>query len=510
VQISQDTLSRVLASDEHVMVFETMHEATLRHEHNRMEVYTFGANELVLPQGTTSLFLCGHLTHLEKGEVLFLITPSSAGRLQAHPFRLRKKPLLREDPLSKKLLTKLEWFDEDQLPYSTLIKKVEGAFVVGNVVLADHGYTLPAREELPAVTEQRYRPTLRSQKITYAQTYDHEQQKDAPALDALSTDPKAALPQLELEEVFCPGLSLKRWSPKRDLLKSSSVMRHFVVEESWNGLPQLRFGDMRYGREPLPGDQFTAQYRVGNGGVGNIGPAGIGHVLTQQEGILFVTNPLSACGGVDPISDAQLRMPTRLSSQEVLRKKEDYESALGRLPGVLRAHARPQWTGSWYTLFLYVQRQQNLPMDDAFRQKLLAFLAPYRPINHELQIEAPRYVPLSIRLLINANGATTRVSSLRDSLERLFSNIRLPDGTVGFFHPDNFDFGEVPLLRNLIATAERLPGVKAELLWLRRWGESLSEESVVLAADELIRVENNPNTPEHGMIQFEIAMSYER
>ena len=78
---------------------------------------------------------------------------------------------------------------------------------------------------------------------------------------------------------------------------------------------------------------------------------------------------------------------------------------------------------------------------------------------------------------------------------------------VGFFSPDKWTFGD-PLERaRLEARIQEVPGVRAvEDIYIRRRGwfaTRLFDELVYsVAADEIIRVENNPVLPERGAVRL--------
>jgi hypothetical protein len=78
---------------------------------------------------------------------------------------------------------------------------------------------------------------------------------------------------------------------------------------------------------------------------------------------------------------------------------------------------------------------------------------------------------------------------------------------IGFFSPDEWSFGD-PLERAALeAVIQEVPGVRAvEDIYIRRRGwfpKRLFDELVYsVAADEIIRVENNPELPERGAVKL--------
>ena len=85
-------------------------------------------------------------------------------------------------------------------------------------------------------------------------------------------------------------------------------------------------------------------------------------------------------------------------------------------------------------------------------------------------------VPLDIELKVCVQPGYLR-GHVKAALLDLFSNRVLPDGQLGFFHPDNLTFGEGIYLSKLVARAQDVPGAasvvvnKLERLYLGPNGE---------------------------------------
>jgi hypothetical protein len=127
---------------------------------------------------------------------------------------------------------------------------------------------------------------------------------------------------------------------------------------------------------------------------------------------------------------------------------------------VVRALATRRWTGSWYTLFITIDRQGALPIDATFKKNLLEFLEPFRLTGHDLEIEAPQFVALDIALSIPVIS-TYFSNQVKQALQFAFSSQVLPNGELGFFHPDRFTFGQPVYLSQVIATAMAVSGVQS-------------------------------------------------
>ncbi|MGD0830456.1 MAG: putative baseplate assembly protein, partial [Terracidiphilus sp.] len=180
------------ALDTGVVVFEPMQDANLFPEHNTMNFYTWGDLDCCLPQGATEATLSGSFPNLQAGDVLIFQevlgpqtgVPEDADIRHRYAVRLTSvatlngqgQPLF--DPLfeagtgapiisgsqSPQPVTEIRWSSDDALPAplclsSTFLNSsgatetiVNVSIVLGNVVLADQGLSMPP-VTLPAVPE---------------------------------------------------------------------------------------------------------------------------------------------------------------------------------------------------------------------------------------------------------------------------------------------------------------------------------------------------------------------
>jgi hypothetical protein len=182
------------ALDAGVIVFKPMQDANLYPEHNQMQFYTWGDNNCCLPQGATEATLFGSYPNLQVGDVLIfqeVMGPQTGFAADAdirHRCAVRLtsvatqngqgQPLV--DPLFTQTasgpapitsasqqptpVTEIAWSSADALPFPVCISStfldsnndehlLTGVSVVlGNVVLADQGLSLPG-VALPAAPE---------------------------------------------------------------------------------------------------------------------------------------------------------------------------------------------------------------------------------------------------------------------------------------------------------------------------------------------------------------------
>jgi hypothetical protein len=529
------------ALSEGALVFETLHDITVRWDHNEITFHTWGDERCCLPAGATRATLVdrGHaLQDLAVKDMLIfeerrgpdtgrLVDADSSHR---HAVRLTEvtfaeDPAVFEDVGHTQALRVAEvaWAPEDALPFPLCLWEVPDetgqpapvSRALGNVVLADHGLTL--RNDLPTVPAGRtYGPILPTGPLT-------QQRQAATAIGelvAVDADRSAAAAMaLGLEDAR-PWVTLHEegavevtWSPQADLLGSDRFASEFVVEIDDDALAHLRFGDGVFGRLPAPATELTAEYRVGNGTVGNVGSDAIAHVTVNN--ITDVRNPIPATGGIDPERSEQVRMfaPQAFRRQERAVTEEDYAAVAQRHPEVQKAAATRRWTGSWYTVFVTVDRVEGRPVDEEFRAELRDFIDRFRLGGYDIEIDEPRFVPLDIAFTVCAEDGHFR-SDVKEVLLKTFGKSDLSDGRRGFFHPDNFTFGQPVYLSQVIAEAMGVPGVESldfddslpKPNRFRRWGQpphgEIDAGKIAFGRLEIARLDNDPSLPENGRIHF--------
>lgn len=565
--ITAETLERdpALVS---AVVFESTHPAALDLRNNQMVIHTWGNEECCLVPGAREAFLYtvlpgsnqATLPVLHKGDYLLfeeIKGPATGAEADADPahrqiVQLDEEPSPTEDPLySDTLLNsavqlrlagqpalpllRVRWRREDALafalclssrpPGKELIRDVSVAR--GNLVLADHG--LSTRESLaleaPVLGDMPFRLRLSRGPLTMQcepekVDYDPATARLITARTDLSCDVRAAKPAVALLVNFPTGTEL--WTPVPDLLDSPPFAQHFVAEVDDEGRALLRFGDGEYGREVAGATVFQAVYRIGNGTAGNVGAGALAHVaLTPPVApILEIRNPLAATGGVDPetIEEVRRRAPQAFRAEQLRAVTEaDYAVAAKKLPEVAGAVASFRWTGSWYTVFVgvdprdpadLIRRPQGLALlSGRLERRVRAFLTRFRLAGYDLEIRPPRFVPLEIDLLVCVSPDHFRADVARAVLDAL-SNRVLPGGARGFFHPDNFAFGQAVYLSQIYAAVERVQGVESlEVRTFRRAGQGdngeLASGVLPIGPAEIALLDNDPNFMENGVLRLE-------
>ncbi len=548
------------------IVFEPLHTATLRVEHNAFTFYSWGDARCCLAAGATRATLRGHWPDLAAGDVLIFQEvrgPQSGLADDADPARRHAVRLTQvrafdgsdplTDPLDGSEVTEIAWHADDALPFplclsaetdashgATLIDAV--SIALGNNILVDHGQSVQAERlgEVPAPRLQfapasgahceraapeplppRFNPVLAQSPVTRQGTVIQSVFENGllhkprvlfdatvSACAAMAWRTADAVPAITLQGTL--GSSSETWSTRRDLLASAASDTHFVLETEGDGSARPRFGNDVHGRRPEHATSFSASYRVGNGPQGNIGANALAHAVTNDGRIVAVTNPMPARGGVRPENADEVRRhaPQAFRTQERAVTPADYAEVTERLPGVQRAAAGLRWTGSWHTVFVTVDRDGGEPIDAAFAGTAVEHLDRYRMAGHDLHIAEPVHVSLEIDLLVCVDDGYFRSNVRQGLLDVLASQVR-SDGTRGLFHPDNFSFGQTVFLSPLYAAARTVPGVaSAQVTRFQRQGQTdptpLVDGFMPLGRLEVARLDNDANFPEHGVLRLDL------
>jgi hypothetical protein len=355
-------------------------------------------------------------------------------------------------------------------------------------------------------------------------------------------DGKLPLPSaLSIALVTDLSALLQTWSVRRDLLESGPDDLDFVAEVDNEGFGHPRFGDGTHGRQPDAGTLFRADYRVGNGTPGNVGAETITYLVLRTGSLSGVNlqprNPLPARGGVDPepIEDVRLFAPyafrsrleraitaadyaaiaaddeRRLQSRAALEAEEAAicTAPFTRLQG---AKAALRWTGSWYTALVALDPVAREDADAALIDEVTLYLEPFRRMGCDLLVSAARYVPLKLRLTICVLPDSLRGHVEAAVLDALGNHV-LPDGSLGFFHPDNLSFGDGVFVSRILATVQAIPGVQNAIVTeLERYevaGDKNDDDlpvnsALLLGPFEIAQLDNDPNFPENGLLVLDM------
>lgn len=553
-------------------VFEPLGAADvrLRVGHNSIAVHSWGGRECCLEAGSTSAWLRGRLAgqddeppaeadageeaeaaapvdevptlDLRAGDILIfeeLLGPLTGKAADADPAHRQAVRLTAVRPARDELLglplVEIEWHPEDALRFDLCLTATGPApdcqfldpvsVARGNVVLVDHGRSLPPeplgavpRIETPACCAcegfaepgaplaGRYRPVLERFPLTYAA----QPAAGSSAAALLRGDAARALPAIALD-----ADDGSRWMPALDLLGSGPAERSFVVEHEEDGSARLRFGDGLLGSAPAAGASFAARYRVGNGTSGNVGAGAIAHLVHRDSDlsndILWVHNPVAAAGGTrrETIAEAVLMAPTAFRyGPDALQRAvtaDDYARIAERDPRVQGAAGCLAWTGSWYCADVALDTRAAAAADFAdVASDCAARLEPVRRIGHDLFVGPVEQVPIDLAIHVCVARGHIAAHVKAALLERFGSG-----SASGLFHADALLCGAPVRLSALLAAAHSVPGVaSAHVTRLQRQFAAPAGEIeaglLALGPREVAILANDPNHPEGGKLDIDV------
>jgi hypothetical protein len=473
-------------------------------------VYSWGRKDCCLPAGATTADLAGSRP-LKSGDLLLLeeVKGLTTGKKQdADPVH-RQVVRLTEvahiaDPLTGEVLTRVAWSSADALRQALTISftlngaQVENALEAsGNVGIAQHGKRLEA--QLKNVTSGIL---LEEGPLSQWHTPD----ATAPASELLNLDPRRTN----------SAVTIDNWTQVDTLLDSDPNDAHFVTEIDNLGRGAIRFGDGVAGKKVGPQETLNVTYRVGVGPLFDVSENSIVHLIdpgnVQNAAVITsVRNPLPAFGGAppEPIEDVRLKAPASLRTGLFRAVTEtDYAQAAQMMPEVSKAVARFRWTGTWHTVFLTIDPSGGHELTPELRARVRAWVTQFTQAGYDLEIAPPIYIPLDIEITVCADPEHFRADVYQALLRELGVGV-LPGGRKGFFHPDQFTFGQPMFLSQLYAAITRVDGVRsARITRLKRFGRppngELEAGAVRTGPTEVIRCDNDPNFAERGTLAIKM------
>lgn len=506
------------------------------------------SGQVTQEQSPTAIKKKPRVLHLKPGDFLLLEEVRGANTGLAQDVLVSHRQVVRltkvekaRDALYNKKVLEIEWAAEDALLFPLCISAIGRApdcilfqnisVARGNLFLIDNGVTVSPLadnwsvqvamtiphcegEQQPSdvqVIARPFNPTLSMLPLTYSQPLS----VGRPASQLLAQEIGKTIPQIQLMSLLPPEDAeadpRRTWTVQPDLLESEPDNLSYVVEMDNDGYAHLRFGDDNLGRAPEPNEQFSATYRIGNGPTGNIGAETLAHIVFRKnkpDGItLTPRNPFAADGGTLPEPIAQVKQIAPKAFRDVLERAitaGDYATLAQLYPGVQRAAAALRWNGSGYDVLVVIDPPGTEMLSDTLRDGITLYLEQYRRIGHDVAVRQAEYVPIELAMCVVVQPHYLRGHVEADLLKRLGNGV-LPDGSKGFFHPDNLSFGNNIAVSMLVAVAQAVQGVLAvEVTTLQRFGQGPNQELQMGVLEigplEIAQLDNDPSFPEHGIL----------
>ncbi len=531
----------------------------LRSAANELKAYQWDENDTCLLVGSTFLYVAGHHSAdlpLEDftnpdvpGKWVVLHTSPVDASVPERSWLVRLIRVTDEfDPLTATNITRLEWEKAQATPFEL---ELETLVARGNIVPATAGETLEAFFQIEPNPSAAVLPAPMPARLPASSTYYNEN------FSSYAVERSAllfSLPGSEARDVVSHGPSLdhatpeirlidtatnSEWEWKRSMLGVSSSLptdTHFTVDDgSWRRVAlyrrvdetetaqefihfdyvggqgaTLQFGNNQFGQTPTRGTSFRVVYRLGHGRADNVAAGSLNDFdPAAVPFVTAVTNRFGVTDAIDPETPSDVRhVAPDAFRAETFRavRAEDYAVAVEKLDWVQRAGAQFRWTGSWLTLFATPDPKDSFTLTDEERRDLERQLDRYRLAGRETYGMNPKFANLDLEIHICV-APTSYIGEVKAAvLEALFGR-RGVRSKQGFFSPDQWTFGDSLERAKLEKAIQAVPGVRAvEEIYIRRRGwiaRRLFDELVYrVAADEIIRVENNPELPERGAVRL--------
>ncbi len=524
------------------VVFMSKEEHYLDHLLNRMGLYTWSDSVLALAAGSVSADLRigdgnesdakevesiirnGDITHLLIQEDLDPDTGKKGGADKGKRQLLQLLPGAKgaeamKDPLKNEWCVRVRWEEKDKLEHNYCFTigcpggKIENiSFFNGNLVEVFHGKPVEVTFKEPGTI-------LGNNNEYYYERMENEKwgtvcRLPGGPLAYKETEPGGEIPPrstLELE-VAVDGAA-DPWEEVISLVHSGSGLNgeqgdHFMVETDEEGNSLIRFGNGIHGRELPEEAEVLCKYQLGKGPDGNVGADSLINLdISSFPDIQRVWNPFDVTNGraPEPVEEIIRRVPEAYRFRQLRAVTlEDYINRAEELPGVSKAAARYAWTGSWRTVQVTIDPGSATTLSDELKEKIARHLEAVRLIGEDIEIRPPRWLPLEIEVSLCAHPLYWP-EDIKYILEREFSDGYLPDGRTGFFHPDNWTFGQPLKASQIIGRVQSVQGVDHVIeVKIRPWDAAgpWQQEITGIRPNEILLVKNDPDHMESGSITF--------
>ena len=408
---------------------------------------------------------------------------------------------------------------------------VETAVARGNVVLVDHGRTITEGNENWLVswdltsdccrcdgtaadvvaTATELSITLEQGPVTHSCPAPCDPHFSAAAFLLQDARKAVAVAALDMADARSGDdfSGTFEWRARGDLIASAPTDRHFVAEVDDWGRAELRFGDDACGARPPAGGRFRARYRVGNGTDGNVGRDTITAWTSRSTALKGVTiavrNPLAASGGTEPEAIEDVRRRAPFAYGRVIERAitaSDYADIAGSDLRLQGANCVFGWTGIGFSADVSLDPRNDFRSNPEIDEAALARIVAARRIGHDTLVELGQQIPLRIgaRVCVSETYSSADVGA---AVRALMSTGVLPDGTLGWFHPDQLRFGQDVYASAILAAIQAVEGVThVELTHFSRLDdvkpitiERLDRGRIAIGKNEIAQCDSDPNFP---------------
>jgi hypothetical protein len=505
--------------------------------------YYWDDSQRWLPAGSTACYVLGHGLGLYPGQQLLLDSPAADSAdppvrelvtvaAANETFDLLTSegspPPLALTRVSLQAPTASDHDLYDTAVAGNIVPAVQGLRQTETFVIPDPAMPPPGPVVVRAAanwTQQDPRPDYRyclaAGPLAWLPTATQEEDTSVPAQ-----------PEILLSAI-APGGGTSPWAFERWLLGAAPTGQVFTLTPeqyspvltsngtTWfdydgDGGTTIRFGDGTFGLTPPPGTVFTVVYRVGAGAAGNIPADAITNVppgQTQAPLIVSCTNPFPATGGAgaETLTQVRDRAPQKFRVQPLrVVTAGDYAAAAQSLPWVQQAGTTFRWTGSWLTALTSANPVGSEQPAIAQLESLTQLLDQQRLAGYESYVLPPSYVSIDLQVTVSGQTASF-ASDVAAAVVTALQPGSGPGGGAGFFDHSRWEFGQPLESSALLAAIQSCPGVAGVYQVQYRQSGAVGwaplPGTLRVAADQILRVDNDPSRPEAGSLQVTVEGS---
>ncbi|MBI4650388.1 baseplate J/gp47 family protein [Candidatus Desantisbacteria bacterium] len=440
-------------------------------------LYDFSHPSLVIPEGSLQIVVKGLLEGLNEGSYIVLLKEYESIENEKHLIKLSSKPVYL--PVSD--TTILSWDKKYTLPWDVCVSKGR---ILGNIAEFLNAEKCDGKENILMVYE--------NEKLEH--------------IDLL----KGPVGYLNGQPLINITIDGEVWSNTDSLCSSLPYDKHYQVIDLDDEKNRIQFGDNINGLRPDKDSNIQINYYRGLGSEGNVAPGVLTKFEKEIPGVNYIMNPFAGFGGCDPEKEARAKIwgPKKVREQKRAVTPEDYEREAVSVPGISRALARFIWTGSWFTVRVTLDPAGTEELSDDLKNAVLKHLRTRKMAGYDIQIFPAVYVPLDIKIEFCVKDTAFRDQVLMD-LNKVLGSSKSIDGVKGFFNPDNWTFGKGVRLSSLYAAISTVQGIECTEVTkfqnLRNPGKNeLRNREIPMQWDEIARLDNDKNFPEHGKLELEL------
>lgn len=244
------------------------------------------------------------------------------------------------------------------------------------------------------------------------------------------------------------GNGFTEWTPFDRLIEAGENQNAFTVAEDDRGSVEVVFGDNVNGRVPPAGSVITAEYRVGGGEVGNVGPQSLRELPESINHVIDVRNLDAATGGAEAESLRHIRenAPRGLTTLYRAVSLKDFANLTLQVSGVAKARADAPTTNA---IVVYAAPFGAGPLSSAKQDEVLEFLDERKLTTINVTVDDPVYVPIDITV-----DVVVRSEFIRGAVES-----QVEAALVALLDFENVDFAELIPLSQVYDEVNGVDGV---------------------------------------------------